>query len=194
MGQRARPGVGFGQGPQVRGGRRPGEQRLGERARDTLVGGHEAQAAGRHGDAAAAFEKIALVCRERAMFRSATWLRCLAATNRARSGDAKASVAALEGALRDARSNAEPLHSARVFGELLANLAGTPLEPAVPDLERAIREAVGTPPKPPGGADVNRNLKRTLPEACETCASAVDPERARLTEDGADCPVCGAGL
>lgn len=194
MGQRARPGVGMGQGPLVRGGRRPGEHRLGDRARETLALAHAAWGEGRWSDAAPHFEKGALVCRDRGMFRSATWLGTLAAASRARAGDAPAALAALEAAIRDARADADRVHAAVVFGELLSFLAGTPLEAAVPDLERAIRDAVGAQPKPPGGAEVNRVLKRIMASACDACGAPADPEKVRLSEDGADCPVCGAVL
>jgi hypothetical protein len=194
VGQRARPGVGFGQGPVVRGGRRLGEQRLGDRARDALVASHAARDGGRWAEAAPGFEKSAMVCRDRGMTRSATWLGTLAAECRARAGDAAGAVAALEAAIGDARADGDKGHSAQVFGELLAALAGTPLAGAVADLERAIRDAVGVAPKPPGGADVNRTLKRTLPATCDTCGTATDAARARRSEDGADCHVCGAVL
>lgn len=192
MGQRARPGVGFGQGPVVRGGKRLGEQRLGERARDALVASHAAREDGRWAEAAAGFEKAAKTCRERAMTRSATWLGCLAAECRAKAGEAPAALAALEAAIADARADGDKAHSATVFGELIAALPGTPLASAAADLERALRDAVGVPPKPPAGPEVNRSLKRTLPAACDTCGAPTDAARARRSEDGADCHVCGA--
>lgn len=192
MGQRGRPGV-FSQGPAVRGGKRIGEQRLGERARDTLAAAHEAWAGGRWAEAGAGFAKGVRICRDRGMHRSAAWLGTLEAAAHAKGGDARAALGAVEGALADARADGDRSHAASVFGELLAALAGTPLEASVPDLERAIREAVGVAPRA-RDQELNRSDKRTLPGRCDVCGVAPDPEKVRPSDDGSDCQLCGSVL
>lgn len=196
MARRGRPGMGFGSGPMMRGGRRVGEQRIGAVARQRLAEAHELEGRGEHATAAARFREVAGICRDRGLSRMATTLSAKAARCFARVGDEQGFVGATEAAIGDARLEADPQHAARTFGELLAGLEGTKFAGGRDALDAAIRSAVGIAPALPAAAgEVNRNQRRTVPEECEHCGAGLASVALRFNDDGsADCPFCGSVL
>ncbi|MEQ1571463.1 MAG: hypothetical protein ABMA64_37900, partial [Myxococcota bacterium] len=190
------PGMGFGAGPTVRGGRRAGAQRIGPGARARLMEAHRLKEGGQFTEAAARFSEMAGIARERQMMRMATTLSGLAAQCAAAAGDKGGLVAATEAAIGDAKVDGDAKHSARTFGELLGALEGTPFAGARGDFEGAIRSALGvTPSTGSATPDVNRTLRRTLPSECDECGAPVESAALRFSDDGhADCPYCGSIL
>ena len=213
MGRRGRPGMGLGAGPQMRGGRRPGGQKVGSGARQRLLEAHELKNSGRFAEAAVKFTELATMARERGMTRMAATLSAKAAQCHAQSGNQQGLISNTELALGDAKMEGDADHSSRTFGELLGSLVGTPFGGAVPQLEGAIRNALGVVPKVPvrpagsvgiadalgaGAAlasDVNRTMRRQIPAECGSCGAPVMAADVKFNDAGhADCPYCGCIL
>jgi hypothetical protein len=196
MGRRGRPGMGFGTGPMMRGGRRTTEQKLGPKAQARLQEAHALKQSGRFAEAAATFTEMAAIARERDRPRMASYLSAQAAQCHAKAGNQQGLVQATELALSDAREEADPDHSSRTFGELLASLQGTAFEGAAPQFDGAIRNALGVAPSAPATmAAPNRSMQRHLPSDCSSCGAPVSAADIKFTETGhADCPYCGSIL
>jgi hypothetical protein len=202
MGRRGRPNMGLGAGPMMRGGRRAGGQKLGEGARARLLEAHQLKKAGRFAEAAAKFSEMAAMARERDKPRMASYLGAQAAQCHAQAGDQQGLVQATELALSDARTEADPEHSSRTFGELLSSLSGTAFAGAAPQFDSAIRTALGVAPHTPTAAAVtpnrtapNRTQQRHLPTECGSCGAPVSATEVKFNESGhADCPYCGCIL
>ena len=196
MGRRGRPGAGFGAGPMVRGGRRSAAV-LGDRAREQIAEAHQLAASGQWAEAAPALSRLAGIARERGLSRMAATLGARAAQGYARTGDRDAFLAATEAAIGDAKVEGDADHGSRTFGELLAAVSDTTFSGLVPDLEGAIRQALGaTPTRPSAEAPtMGRSVRRHLPASCEACGSDVEGATLRFNERGdADCPTCGSVL
>jgi hypothetical protein len=197
MGRRGRPGRGLGAGPVVRGGRRGGGG-LGPRAREQLASARALAQSGQHAEAAAAYTRMAGIARERGMPRMAATLSARAAESHARAGDRQGLVAATEAAIGDAKIEADADHASRTFGDLLSSLKETEFAGAAPEMEGAIRQALGVAPTPPpaeGTPAVSRSVRRHLPTACDACGAPVSSAELRFNDRGdADCPYCGSIL
>lgn len=199
MGRRGRPGMGFGAGPQVRGGRRAAGQKLGPQARARLLEAHDLKRSGQFALAAARFSEMAGIARERGMPRMAATLSAQAAQCHARAGDQNGLVAATEAAIADAKVDGDAEHSARTFGELVGALQGTAFAAAGGQIEGAIRGALGVTPVAPGApadaASMSRSMRRQLPAECAACGAPVSAAEVKFLESGdADCPYCGSIL
>jgi hypothetical protein len=196
MGRRGRPGMGLNAGPAMRGGRRQAGQRLGPGARQQLQEAHQLKQSGRFAEAAAKFDTMGGIARERGMSRMSAWLFAQAAQCHAKAGDRRALVSSTENAISDARLEGDARHSARTFGELVGSLDGTPFAGAKGDIEGAIRNALGVAPSVGGEpVAVNRSQSRGLPTECDGCGAPVSASLVKFTEDGhADCPYCGSVL
>jgi hypothetical protein len=198
MGRRGRPGMGLGTGPAMRGGRRPGGQRIGPGARARLLEAHELKRSGKFAEAAAKFTEMAAMARERGMPRMAATLSAKAAQCHARAGNQQGLISSTEAAIADAKLDADPEHSSRTFGELLGSLQGTTFGAAAPQIEGAIRNALGVAPTVASAAatgDVNRSMRRQIPAECDACGAPVSSADVKFNETGhADCPYCGSVL
>jgi hypothetical protein len=197
MGRRGRPNMGFSAGPMTRGGRRPVGQKFGPKAQARLQEAHALKQSGRFAEAAAQFSEMAAIARERDRPRMASYLSAQAAQCHAKAGDQQGLVQATELALADARTEADPDHSSRTFGELLSSLQGTAFAAAAPQLDTAIRNALGVAPHAPAAAPAvpNRTMQRQLPSECSACGGPVSAAEVKFTESGhADCPYCGSIL
>ena len=199
MGRRGRPGRGMGAGPAMRGGRRRGGKGgLGEKARALLKEAREHAERGEHAEAAALFSRMAGVARERGMPRMASTLAVRAAQCQAKIGDREGLIASTEAAIGDAKREGDSGHAARNFGDLLSSLQGTAFASASPEIEGAIRSALGVSPDTGDGnanVDVNRSMRRHMPSECDACGAPVSSEGLRFNESGhADCPLCGTVL
>ena len=195
MGRRGRPMTGFGQGPMMRGGRRATGQRLGPNVRAQLMEAHELKRSGRFAEAAARFDQMAAIARERDRRRMSAYLFAQAAQWHARAGSQQALIASTQNAIQDAKLEGDPDHSARTFGELLGSLQGTAFAAAKPQLETAIRDALGVAPVASAPAVANRSQQRSLPGECEACGAPVSAGLVKFTAEGhADCPYCGSIL
>jgi hypothetical protein len=187
--------MGFGAGPAMRGGRRAGGQRLGPVARQMLQEAHQLKESGKLAEAAAKFDSMGAIARERGLRRMSAHLYAQAAQCHAKLGDRQALVASTENAIADARMEGDASHSARTFGELLGSLDGTAFAGAKGDFEGAIRNAIGVAPSAGGPGSVNRSQTRHLPTECDSCGAPVSASLVKITEDGhADCPYCGSVL
>lgn len=203
MGRRGRPGVGLGAGPQMRGGRRPGGQRVGQAARARLLAAHELKGAGKFAEAAEEFTTMAAMARERGMPRMAATLSAKAAQCHAQAGNQQGLVSSTELALGDAKMEGDADHASRTFGELLSSLGGTAFSGAVPQFEGAIRNALGVAPKmratdaveASANAAGGRSQRRTIPAECGSCGAPVSASDVKFNASGdADCPYCGCIL
>lgn len=196
MGRRGRPMMGLGQGPTVRGGRRAMGQRLGPNARAQLLEAHQLKQAGRFAEAAARFDQMGAIARERARPRMSAYLFAQAAQCHARAGNQQALIASTQNAVADAKLEGDADHSARTFGELVGSLQGTAFAGAKPQIESAIRDALGVAPAAPAApAAANRSQQRSLPGECEACGAPVSATLVKFTAEGhADCPYCGSIL
>lgn len=196
MGRRGRPGMGFGTGPLVRGGRRGGGG-LGVRAREQLAAARALAEGGQFAEAAAAYSRMAGIARERGMPRMAATLGARAARCHARAGDRQGLISSLEAAIGDAKVEGDADYSARTFGDLLTGLKDTQFAGATADMEGAIRQALGvSPATPPAEAQaLGRSVRRHLPSECDGCGAPVSSAELRFNERGdADCPYCGSIL
>lgn len=195
MGRRGRPSAGMGSGPMVRGGRRTSAQKLGAGTRAKLQEAHQFKAGGQSAEAAARFDEVAGVASDRGFPRMASYLAAQAAQCHAKAGNQQGFLAATEKAIAEGKLEADSDHAARTFGELLAGLQDTGFAAAVPELEGAIRQALGVAPHPPGTAQPNRSRQRHLPSECEACGGKVSAELVKYNEIGqADCPYCSSIL
>lgn len=192
----------------MRGGRRPGGQKVGPGARARLLEAHQLMTAGSFAEAATKFTEMAAMARERGMTRMAATLSAKAAQCHARAGNQQGLISNTELALGDAKMEGDADHSSRTFGELLGSLAGTAFSGGVPQLEGAIRNALGVAPKIPTRtgapvaadgvaalADVNRTMRRQIPVDCGACGAPVMANDVKFNDAGhADCPYCGCIL
>lgn len=196
MGRRGRPSMGFGTGPMLRGGRRT-EQKLGPKLREKLLEGMKEEGDGAFAQAAAKLSEVAAIARERGMARVASSLSARAARCCAKGGDQAGMLAATELAIGDARLEADAEHASRTFGDLLVTIDGSSLSNLAPEIEAAIRSALGTAPqreRPKAGAP-NRNLQRHLPSECPACGLKITAEELLFDGTGrADCPACSTIL
>ncbi|MEQ1503350.1 MAG: hypothetical protein ABMB14_14020, partial [Myxococcota bacterium] len=183
-------------GPAVRGGRRAGEK-LGPQVRARLMEAHQLKQSGQYALAAAKFTEMAQIARERGRSRIATTLWAQAAQCHAKAGNQQGLTEATQSAIAEAQLEADTDHSSRAFGELLGSLQGTAFAGATPQLEGAIRTAIGVAPvasTAPVG-EVNRSLRRNLPSECEGCGAPVSSAEVKFNASGnADCPYCGSIL
>lgn len=183
-------------GPVRRGGRRKGEHRLGDVARQRIQEGHEHLAAGEVAEAAARFERMAQVAGERDMPRVAAHLGAHAALAHAIADDREAFGRSLEQAVADARKDADKDRSSRLFGRFLDQLADTPLADDVEELRASLRNQLGVTPKAPNAdPSVNRSMRRHLVKRCATCGAEVNETTVVFNDDGSmDCDRCGSLL
>ncbi|MEZ4241741.1 MAG: hypothetical protein R3F59_37455 [Myxococcota bacterium] len=198
MGRRGRPGMGMRTGPALRGGRRQQRGGLGEKAREQLQQARALAEAGKFAEAAASYDRMAGIARERDMPRMASTLSAKAAQNHAKAGDRQGLVASTEAAIGDAKQEGDAGHAARTFGDLVGSLGGTSFASAAPDIEGAIRQALGVSPAAaptPEASGLGRSQRRNLPTACDACGAPVSAGDLRFDERGdADCPYCGSIL
>lgn len=182
----------------MRGGRRPGGQRVGPGARARLLEAHELKQAGKYAEAATKFTEMAAMARERGMPRMAATLSAKAAQCHAQAGNQQGLIANTELAIADAKMDGDSDHSSRTFGELLGSLAGTSFSGATPQLEGAIRNALGVAPvmaTAAPAADANRTMRRQIPAECDACGAPVSSNDVKFNDIGhADCPYCGSIL
>lgn len=177
-----------------RGGRRAAGNRLGDVARQRLQEAKEHYREGRYAEAAALFERMASVARERGMPRVATHLGARAAASHAQLGQAEAFDQWLEHAVVDAKQDGDPDRSARTFGQLLQVIEGTPLADRADAVRDTVRSQVGVTPRVPESDDtpINRSVRRHLPAKCGSCGAPVDANEVMFNDDGSvDCPTCG---
>ena len=186
----------LGTGPLRRGGRRAGSDRLGDVARQRLMEARNHFQDGAHAEALPLFERMAGVARERSMPRVATHLSARAAACHAHLGQTDGFNEWLEHAIADARQDSDPDRSARTFGALLEVLRASPLAERASDVESTVRRQLGVVPKVRAAdaeTNVNRNMRRHLPQKCAACGAPLDVEDVHFNEDGSvDCDTCGA--
>lgn len=177
-----------------RGGRRRASNRLGDVARQRLKEARGHYREGRYGEAAALFERMAGVARERDMPRVAVHLGARAAACHAQLGDAAAFETWLGHAISDAQHEGDRDRAARTFGRLVQALKESPLSEQASDVVQTVRSQLGVVPRAPelSTAPVNRSVRRHLPQKCANCGAPVNADDVEFNEDGSvDCETCG---
>jgi hypothetical protein len=177
-------------------GGKAGKRTLGDGARQALLDAYAAADAGRHGDAADAFEALAKTAADRGKPAAAAHISVHGALAALAGDDLSRAVAIGEAGLELSAGVADQRRVARKFWPFVDALKAADADAGASFLE-ATRTAFGLKliPRPGEQVKPNRAQRRALPKACPTCGHPIDAADVHFHDDGTlDCAVCGAAI
>ncbi|MBT3217873.1 MAG: hypothetical protein HN348_02170 [Proteobacteria bacterium] len=175
----------------------PKQQRkgLGPKLREGIKEARALVKADNFAAASEAFVKLSKRAEKRDHRRAALRFGFAAARTSLKANNADQALTLAKSALSYASGAKRPRKIGKVVAKLVKKFEQAGHTQAATELQEAAQQALGLKTLPqPKAQTLNRTMRRQLPKQCTTCGDAIDPTEVEFDDEGADCPMCGAGL